>query len=283
MARPFSSLTRSHLATDYSIDYRRSRSLRWTQQTGANYGVVIVSSGVVAYESNATQGELHERQSLILEPNVTLELRGKEVEVLFLTLSASLLIPHAIAMGLIPPQSTVSFAAEATVFKEKLQSLIGELLDELIQADAGSEIVMQALIQQIVVRLLRDFATVRHSPDLELSRVGMLDRRIRRSVELMHAQPDQDLSLRDLARASYLSPFHFSRLFKKLTGVTPHNYLAQIRVMHAKQLLANPKLSITEIGARVGYLSASHFSKAFRQATGTTPREFRSSLIVKRN
>ena len=45
----------------------------------------------------------------------------------------------------------------------------------------------------------------------------------------MHTQIDQDLTLKELARASYLSPFHFARLFKKLTGVSPHNYLASIR------------------------------------------------------
>ena len=70
-----------------------------------------------------------------------------------------------------------------------------------------------------------------HAPfqELELSRVGLIDRRIRRSVELMHAQLDQDLSLKEIAAASYLSPFHFVRVFKKLTGTTPHAYLAGIR------------------------------------------------------
>jgi len=96
---------------------------------------------------------------------------------------------------------------------------------------------------------------------------------------LMYTQLDQDLSLKDVAAASYLSPFHFARLFKKITGSTPHNYLAGIRSTRAQRLLAESDLSITEIAARVGYLSAGHFTKAFRQATGTTPREFRKALI----
>jgi AraC family transcriptional regulator len=95
----------------------------------------------------------------------------------------------------------------------------------------------------------------------------------------MYTQLDQDLSLKDVAAASYLSPFHFARLFKKITGSTPHNYLAGIRSARAQQLLAESDLSITEIAARVGYLSASHFTKAFRQAIGTTPRAFRKALI----
>jgi AraC family transcriptional regulator len=95
----------------------------------------------------------------------------------------------------------------------------------------------------------------------------------------MHTQLDQDLSLRDLAAASYLSPFHFARLFKKITGATPHNYLAAIRTNRAQLLLSETDLSITEIATRVGYLSGSHFTKAFRLSTGTTPREFRKALI----
>jgi AraC family transcriptional regulator len=95
----------------------------------------------------------------------------------------------------------------------------------------------------------------------------------------MHTQLDQDLTLHTLAAASYLSPFHFARLFKKLTGSTPHNYLAGIRATRAQMLLTDTELSITEVGAQVGYLSASHFTKAFRLATGTTPREFRKGLI----
>src|SRR5262249_43171195 len=139
--------------------------------------------------------------------------------------------------------------------------------------------VMRALVEQMLVHLLRNYSTPRLSEELELSRVGLIDRRIRRSIELMHTQLDQELTLKALAAASYLSPFHFARLFKKLTGASPHNYLAGIRATKAQLLLAETELSITEVGARVGYLSGSHFTKAFRTATGATPREFRKGLV----
>jgi AraC family transcriptional regulator len=162
---------------------------------------------------------------------------------------------------------------------DRLTNLMGTFAVELIDEEPGKELVMRALVEQMLVHLLRRYSTTRRSDELELSRVGLVDRRIRRSVELIHAQLDQDLSLKSLAAASHLSPFHFSRLFKKLTGVTPHNYLAAIRATRAQSLLAGTDMSVTEIGARVGYLSASHFTKAFRLSTGTTPREFRKALI----
>jgi AraC family transcriptional regulator len=87
------------------------------------------------------------------------------------------------------------------------------------------------------------------------------------------------LPLEELAAAAYLSPFHFARLFKKVTGASPHAYLAALRIERAKSLLATTDLSITETAARVGYSGSSHFAKAFRHATGLTPRGFRHAVV----
>jgi AraC family transcriptional regulator len=182
-------------------------------------------------------------------------------------------------MRLIPPKSIVTFTTEHVHSDQRLNALLAGFVSELSGEEPGKEIVMRALVEQVLVHLLRNYSAPRLSEELELSRVGLVDRRIRRSVELMHTQLDQDLTLKELAAASYLSPFHFARLFKKLTGSSPHNYLAGIRATRAQLLLAETDLSVTEIGARVGYLSGSHFTKAFRIATGATPREFRKSLV----
>ncbi len=126
---------------------------------------------------------------------------------------------------------------------------------------------------------MRRYANFRRSDELELSRAGLVDRRIRRAVELMHTHLDRDLPLEEIASAAYLSPFHFARLFKKLTGASPHAYLAQLRQARALDLLAETDLSVTAISQMVGYSSSSHFTKAFRQATGLTPRGFRQALV----
>ncbi|HEY0385421.1 MAG TPA: helix-turn-helix domain-containing protein, partial [Pyrinomonadaceae bacterium] len=133
--------------------------------------------------------------------------------------------------------------------------------------------------EQTMVELLRHHTNMRRSPELELSRAGLVDRRIRRAVELMQARLEENLPLEEIAGAAYLSPFHFSRLFKKLTGTTPHAYLATLRAARAQTLLADTDLSITQISSRVGYESPSHFAKAFRQATGLSPRDFRNAII----
>ena len=279
MTRPLAQLNRFFVSTDFSVHYRKAKQLLWQHQASSGYSLFTNLAGQINYSLQGQHTSLAHSQSVVLEPNTSVTAKGQHVELLFLTFSASLVIQLATAMRLIPPKSIVSFTNEHVHNDQKLNRLIREFVSELAGQKPGKEIVMHALVEQTLVHILRNYSTPRLSEELELSRVGLVDRRIRRSVELMHTQLDQDLTLRELAAASYLSPFHFSRLFKKLTGASPHNYLAGIRATRAQLLLAETDFSVTEIGARVGYLSGSHFTKAFRTATGATPREFRKGLI----
>ncbi|HKG98557.1 MAG TPA: AraC family transcriptional regulator [Pyrinomonadaceae bacterium] len=279
MTLRFAQLNRFFISPDFSVHYRRAKQLLWQTQASSGYSLLTTLNGQVDYTVDSKHAVLSGSQSVVLEPNTSATTKGRQVEFLFLTFSASLVLQHATAMRLIPPKSIVTFTREHVHGDQKLDRLLAEFVSELAGEKAGKEIVMRALVEQALVHILRNYSTPRLSEELELSRVGLVDRRIRRSVELMHTQLDQDLTLKALAGASYLSPFHFARLFKKLTGTSPHNYLAGVRAARAQLLLAETDISVTEIGARVGYLSGSHFTKAFRIATGATPREFRKGLI----
>jgi AraC family transcriptional regulator len=281
MPQSFSQLSKFVVSTDYSASYRRAKQIEWQSQAVTSYSLLTSLSPGLSYSTLDGTHDLQQDSTLVIEPNVAVTIKGKQVELLHLTFAATPVIQHAVSMELIPAQSTVRFESEPIHNDSKLHTLLTDFSKELLAENPGREIVMRALIEQILVQLLRNHSQARRSDELELSRVGLIDRRIRRSVELMHAQLDQDLSLRTIASASYLSPFHFARLFKKLTGSSPHNYLAAIRANRAQQLLAETELSITQVAVRVGYLSASHFTKAFRLATGTTPREFRKGLITR--
>lgn len=282
MTRPpaqFAQFNRFFIAHDFSISYRRAKQLQWQNQASSGYSLLAVLKGELSYTTGTKPIDLPAGRFVLFEPNLSLTANATRAELLFVTFSASLVMQHAATMRLIPPNSTVTFKSDPFSGDQKLNRLFGEFAAELTDEKPGKDIVLRALGEQLLVHALRNYAQSRRSEELELSRAGLVDRRIRRSVELMYTQLDQDLTLKALAAASYLSPFHFARLFKKLTGSTPHNYLAGIRAARAQLLLAETELSVTEIGSRVGYLSASHFTKAFRLATGTTPREFRKALI----
>lgn len=267
------------LRPQYVAHYRRAPRTRWTTEARADYTTLFVLSGNLNCDLDGRIVELSQPDALLLDPGAAATAKGRSTELLSLTLSPSLMIDGAVRTRLVGAGSNVIFAENVVVGNQRLARLARNLADELIHEEAGQEIVVAALIEQIIVELLRHHSNMRRSPELELSRVGLVDRRIRRAVELMHARLEENLPLEEIAAAAHLSPFHFARLFKKLTGATPHAYLATLRVARAQNLLADTDLSITETSARVGYDSPSHFAKAFRQATGLSPRAFRNAIV----
>ena len=115
-------------------------------------------------------------------------------------------------------------------------------------------------------------------PHSAVKQVSPLPRHILRRVIERMRNLDTDLSLQVLARESGYSRVHFLRMFRAATGYTPHNYLLKLRVDRARELLASPTLSLTDIALECGFSSHSHLSRMFRQLLGATPSEYRRSL-----
>ncbi|MGB7924066.1 MAG: helix-turn-helix domain-containing protein [Pyrinomonadaceae bacterium] len=279
MNRSQNQIDRVFLRPAYTIHYRRAKRARWTSEARSDYSVLFLFTGKLLYRINERAGELNEQTALLVDPGATASASGREAEYLALTLAPSYLLDSAVRTRLVSAGARVAFRVNVVEHDQRLVRLARDVADELLQEEAGQEVVVAALMEQITIHLLRRHSNVRRSDELELSRVGLVDRRIRRAVELMHAHLDRDLPLEEIAAAAYLSPFHFARFFKKVTGASPHAYLATLRAARAQTLLAETDLSVTEVSARVGYSSPSHFTKAFRQATGLTPRAFRHAIV----
>jgi AraC family transcriptional regulator len=270
---------RIFLRPQYAAHYRYARRARWTNEARADYTALFLLKGKLSCDLGGRVFELAEGDALLLDPGASAVAKGQEAELLSLTLLPSLMLDGAVRMRLISAGSNVIFSENVVRGNQRLTRLAREWAAELMQEEAGQELVVAALVEQTIVQLLRHHSNMRRSPELELSRAGLVDRRIRRAVELMHARLAESLPLEEIASAAHLSPFHFARLFKKLTGATPHAYLANLRAARARTLLAETDLSITEVSARVGYDSPSHFAKAFRRATTLSPSAFRNAII----
>lgn len=173
----------------------------------------------------------------------------------------------------------IFFLHEYVASAPELAALFQALQSEAEAVRAGRQLVIEAIITQIAIHLLRSHMGIRRNPQLELSRVGLVDRRLRRAIEYMHAHYDRELELAEIAQSAFLSEYHFARLFKRLTGLTPHHYLAAVRIEEAKRMLAETDLGIATISSAVGYASQSHFTKIFRVITGLTPARYRDRLI----
>lgn len=103
--------------------------------------------------------------------------------------------------------------------------------------------------------------------------------RLRRVLDYIEASlSERNLSLAEIASVAHLSPFHFSRAFKTVTGTAPHRFVVERRVDRAKALLTDPDTSLAEIAAAVGFANQAHFSTMFRRLTGVSPRQYRRNL-----
>jgi AraC family transcriptional regulator len=89
------------------------------------------------------------------------------------------------------------------------------------------------------------------------------------------AHAHEPLALEDTARRAGLSPFHFLRVFSRVLGLSPHQYLVRARLRHAARFLADPGRSITDIAYAVGFGDLSNFVRTFHRAAGVSPRAFR--------
>jgi AraC family transcriptional regulator len=100
----------------------------------------------------------------------------------------------------------------------------------------------------------------------------------RRAVEAaiwISAHSPQDIGLEEAASRAGLSPFHFLRLFSRVLGVSPHQYLVRSRLRHAARLLAASVQPVTEVALDVGFADLSNFVRTFRRAAGVSPGAFR--------
>ena len=99
---------------------------------------------------------------------------------------------------------------------------------------------------------------------------------IQSAIAYMEQHFSEDIRLEDVARHVYLNPAYFSYLFKQTTGISFKEYLTNIRIEEARQLLIKTNSSIVDIALSCGFTSQSYFSRVFKAHTGFTPKSFRN-------
>ena len=104
------------------------------------------------------------------------------------------------------------------------------------------------------------------------------DSRIERVVEFIEQNFERNITVEDMARQAFLSPYYFQRKFREQTGQTPHEYLNRRRVAYAQHRLVFTEDSIASIAESAGFCSSSHCSSVFHKITGYYPSEYRSHL-----
>lgn len=137
----------------------------------------------------------------------------------------------------------------------------------------GRGLRLDCLVVELLVGLHRTAGGPTSTPRAVHQRQREAIEAVRRHID---AHLGEELDLMTLAALGNTSPFHFSRLFRAVTGLPPHRYLRRARLERAEQLLAGGDTTVTAIAHQVGFSSVSHFIAAFRRHTGTTPGQYRA-------
>ncbi|MCH5209999.1 MAG: AraC family transcriptional regulator [Oscillospiraceae bacterium] len=171
----------------------------------------------------------------------------------------------------IPPSGVVK--ADTDIARE-IAGLF-EKIDSVYQSDLPSRhITASAYLYSLLALISKNSAAASKNLESEIDKI----------TPAMHYINDHfynpELTAEMIARNSGISHPHLCRLFSSAYGLTPHDYLVQIRIDHAKILLSEQKnMPINRVAAESGFNSVSYFTKVFKEKTGLTPAKFRNQTI----
>jgi AraC family transcriptional regulator len=154
-----------------------------------------------------------------------------------------------------------------------ISTIAAALAREAVRGDAGSRVYAESLATILAVHLLRNYLDA--PPDAAAVPPAQVPRAIGRAVAFIQQNHASDISLGDIAASVHMSPFHLARTFKKVMGVSPYQYLLQMRVNSARSLImaGGGEHSLAEIATSVGFADQSHLTRHFKRVLGVTPRQ----------
>ena len=157
-----------------------------------------------------------------------------------------------------------------------LYHILVHIRDEYFSKNEYSELMITSLLLNFFIQIGYNHI---HSHNLFLNTQPPRQReyvqKFNNLLEYIDEHYTENLTLKDVASYCGFSKFHFSRLFKQYTSYTYNDYLNNLIIKAAAEMLADPDLSITEIAMRSGFSSISTFNRLFKQTKHCTPGEFR--------
>jgi AraC-like DNA-binding protein len=102
-----------------------------------------------------------------------------------------------------------------------------------------------------------------------------VEKAVERVIRSMQDNLGDSITIDDMARTAMFSKFHFSRMFQRVTGISPGRFLSALRLQEAKRLLLAESLTVADISYLVGYNSIGTFSSRFRMSVGVSPTTYR--------
>jgi AraC-like DNA-binding protein len=153
---------------------------------------------------------------------------------------------------------------------KEVEPIIHAIQQELSAKKEGYELLSCHLLEVLVLQLSRAYNRL-EKPNA----IGMM--RIQKVIDYMNLHFTEPLRIDNLASMACMSPRHFQRVFKVLTGTSPVSYLHKLRIAYACELLQRNELSVSEVTFKVGFQDRPYFSRLFKEMIGIQPKQFQKT------
>jgi AraC family transcriptional regulator len=194
------------------------------------------------------------------------------IEVLALPYARLRALTAGLGADLLPEDGDFGRLHAGCLSDDRFSWILAQLWHEARAGSSQGALAADGLLLQVAAGLLR----MRDGQaQTALARGGLAPWRLHRCLDYLHAHLADDVSLDAMASAAGLSPIYFARLFKRSTGLAPHQYLIGARLERAKGLLAGTEQPIARVALDCGFRDQDHLTRLFRKATGATPAVFR--------
>ena len=148
---------------------------------------------------------------------------------------------------------------------------------ERVAGFPSGRLFLDSVEQALAVALVNGYA-LRQRP-VQTYRGGLGSARLRRIKEFVDAKIEDDLTLCEMAQSVELSTAYFSRMFRKSTGETPHQFLLRQRLERAEKMLRSADGRVMDVAVACGFKSQQHFAQVFRRVCRVSPTEYRRELL----
>lgn len=173
--------------------------------------------------------------------------------------------------------SKIRFVNDSFMLSPALRALLKSFVFETRTKQTAYELILETLTAQIAILLLREIKNNSSAVSTDSYYTG--DKNLDRAIEYIWDNYNQTVSLQELSCIANLSSYHFIRVFKSCTGKTPYEYLLDIKIQKAVEMLNANHHSITEISSLCGFSTPSHFTTVFKKKTGLTPSAYKKMII----
>jgi AraC family transcriptional regulator len=171
----------------------------------------------------------------------------------------------------------VELRGTAKLEDPRVGALVAAVNAERIAGFPSGRLFLDSVEQALAAALVDGHGVRRRS--VPACRGGLAPARLRRVVELVHARIEDEVTLDELAESAGLSTAHFSQMFRKSTGKSPHQFVLHRRVERAKEMLCTAEARVLDVAVACGFKTQQHFARVFRRVCGTSPTEYRQELL----